>query len=134
MVIIGLALFVVAGAFGVDLASNNRFPTRNIHVFGESLGVSGSAHLYVIGAITGAALVVGIGLLLAGLQRKGSKATQHHREHKMIDSHESELERLRAENSDLRRRLDASERPDHDNIDSGATDREPASGGSTSSL
>jgi hypothetical protein len=109
MVIIGLALFVVAGVFGVDLAAKNRFATRNIHVFGENLGVSGSAHLYVLGAITGAVLIVGFALLLAGLRRKGSKATQHHRERQLITHHETELEQLRRENADLRGRLEALE-------------------------
>jgi hypothetical protein len=121
VIIIGLALFVVAGVFGIDLAAKNRFPTRNLHVFGENLGISGSAHLYVLGAVTGAALVVGLALLFAGLQHKGSRATQHHREHKLIGSHEDELERLRSENADLRSRLDASEQPSYDTTSTDAT-------------
>jgi hypothetical protein len=121
MIIIGFALFVVAGVFGVDLAAKNRFPTRNLHVFGENLGISGSAHLYVLGAVTGAAVVIGLALLFAGLQRKGSRSTQRHREHKLIGSHEGELERLRAENADLRSRLDASDEPSYDTASSATT-------------
>jgi Tfp pilus assembly protein PilO len=110
MVIIGLVLFVAAAVFGVDLTVKNRFATRGLHVFGESLGISGSAHIYVLGAITGAALILGLALLLAGLRHKGSRAVERHQERKVMTSRTSELEALRAENAELRSRLDVLER------------------------
>jgi hypothetical protein len=106
MIIIGLVLFLAAAIFGVDVADKNRFRTRDIQAFGDSLGVSGAAHLYVIGAITGAALVLGLALVLAGLGRKGSKARSRRRERKDLAHQDTEVERLRRQNEEMRLELD----------------------------
>jgi hypothetical protein len=102
MVIIGLVLFLAAAIFGIDVADKNRFGTRDIQAFGDSLGLSGGAHLYILGAITGAALVLGFVLILAGLGRKGSKARSRRRERKALVHQDSEVEGLRRQNEELR--------------------------------
>ena len=111
MVVIGLVLFFAAAVFGLDVADKNRFRTRDIQAFGDSLGVSGAAHLYVIGAITGAALVLGLGLILAGLGRKGAKARARHHERKTTEARESELSELRRQNAELGQELGSRNEP-----------------------
>jgi hypothetical protein len=107
MVIIGLVLFVAAAIFGVDLADKNRFVLpRQIEVFGQNLGVNGSGRLFVIGAIVGAALLLGLVMILAGLRRKGAKASARRQERKGVHAQRGELQRLRIENAEMRTRLD----------------------------
>jgi hypothetical protein len=106
MLIVGVILFLAAAIFGLDVVDKNRFRIRAIRAFGDNLGVSGAAHLYIVGAITGAALVIAIMLILAGLRRKGSKARTRRRERKAADKQEGELSRLRAQNERLAQRND----------------------------
>ena len=111
MVIIGLLLVAVSAIFGIDLVAKNRYKIPSLHVFGENIGLGGSARLYILGAITGAALMLGLVLLLAGLRRKSSKATTRRRERKAAAERQKEVERLQAENDQLRTQLTTSDSP-----------------------
>jgi hypothetical protein len=105
VVIIGFVLLAASAIFGIDLVAKNRYKIPSLHVFGENIGLGGSARLYILGAITGAALMLGLVLLLAGLRRKSSKATARRRERKAATAREREMESLQAENSELRSQL-----------------------------
>jgi hypothetical protein len=101
MILVGVVLFLAAAIFGLDIVDKNRFRIRAIRAFGDNLGVSGAAHLYIVGAITGAALVVALLLILSGLRRKGTKARIRRRERKAAAKQEGELARLRTRNDRL---------------------------------
>jgi hypothetical protein len=102
--VIGLAVFVVAAVFGIDLVDKNRYKIPSLHVFGENIGLGGSGRLYVLGVITGAALMLGLLLFLAGLRRKSSQATARRRQRKEATALEREVESLRAERAGWRER------------------------------
>lgn len=123
MVIVGLLLLLAAGIFGVDLAVKNRFSTRDLYGFGEDLGISGSAHIYVLGAITGAAIIIGVTLVVAGLGRKQGKATERRRVRETATTRTSEVERLRAENTELRSRVDQGAMDQDEPANVGSEDR-----------
>jgi hypothetical protein len=80
MIVIGLLLLVAAVAFGIDLVSKNNVHIANPTVFGERLGVHSAASLFVVGAITGAAVLLGVALLFLGMRRKGARALNRHQE------------------------------------------------------
>jgi hypothetical protein len=80
MVIIGLLLLIIAVAFGIDLVWKNNVHIANPTVFGEKLGLHSAASLFVVGAITGAAVLLGIALLLWGVRRKGASAVSRRHE------------------------------------------------------
>jgi hypothetical protein len=109
VVIIGLLFVAVSAIFGIDLVAKNRYKIPSLHVFGENIGLGGSARLYILGAITGAVLMLGLVLLLAGLRRKSSKATTRRRERKAATAREQEVESLQAENAKLRSQLTPNE-------------------------
>jgi hypothetical protein len=74
MIVIGLLLLIVAVAFGIDFVWKNNVHIANPTVFGERLGIHSAASLFVVGAVTGAAVLLGVALLLWGVRRKGANA------------------------------------------------------------
>jgi hypothetical protein len=80
MIIIGLLLLIVAVAFGIDFVWKNDVHITNPTVFGERLGIHSAASLFVVGAITGAAVLLGVWLLLWGVRRKGANAVSRRHE------------------------------------------------------
>lgn len=82
MIIIGLVLLIVAAVFGLDLIWKNHYTIRSQALFGQTLGIHNAAEFFIIGAIAGAVLLLGIAMMLAGLRRKGAKAKQHRAERK----------------------------------------------------
>ena len=82
MIITGLVLLVVAVVFGLDLIWKNQYTLRSPALFGQTLGIGNAAEFFIIGAIAGAILLLGIAMMLAGLRRKGTKARQHRAERK----------------------------------------------------
>lgn len=80
MIVIGLLVLIIAAAFGIDLIWKNDVHIANPTVFGERLGIHSAASLFVIGAITGAAFLLGVALLLWGVRRKGAHALSRHHE------------------------------------------------------
>jgi hypothetical protein len=106
VVLIGLLLLVAAAVFGIDLVAKNRFAVRNLDLFGSSVGIHSASRLFVLGAITGAVVLLGVVLIVAGLGRKGSRAASRRRERRRTAAAISETETVRAQNVDLRQQLD----------------------------
>jgi hypothetical protein len=98
MIVIALLLIVVAAAFGIDLIWKNNVTITNPTVFGERLGIHSAASLFVVGAITGAAVVLGVALLLWGVRRKGANAVNRHHERRETRRVREDRDRLRSEN------------------------------------
>ena len=105
MIIIGLVLLIVAAVFGLDLIWKNHDTIRSPALFGQTLGIHNAAEFFIIGAIAGAILLLGIAMMLAGLRRKGTKARQHRAERKEARNAGRDCDKAQ-ENDELRRRLD----------------------------
>lgn len=73
MIIIGLVLLIVAAVFGLDLIWKNHYTVRSPALFGQTLGIHNAAEFFIIGAIAGAILLLGIAMMLAGLRRKEAR-------------------------------------------------------------
>ena len=98
-------------------------------MFGQTLGIHNAAEFFILGVITGAVLLVGIAMMLAGMRRKGTKAKQHRAQRKEAsnarhdrdqaqaerDQIQAERDRVREENEKLHRRVD------HDDIPTDAS-------------
>jgi mannitol-specific phosphotransferase system IIBC component len=122
MIILGLLLLVVAAIFGLDLIWKNHFTIRSPALFGQTLGIHNAAGFFILGVITGAVLLLGIAMVLAGMRRKGTKAEQHRAQRKEAsnarhdrDQAQAERDRVQAENEKLHRRVD------HDDIPTDAS-------------
>jgi uncharacterized membrane protein len=105
VIIIGLVLLIVAAVFGLDLIWKNHYPIRIPSLFGQTLGIHNAAELFIIGAISGAVLLLGIAMMLGGLRRKGTKAKQHRAERKEARNAGRDRDKAQEENDKLRRRL-----------------------------
>jgi hypothetical protein len=106
VIIIGLLLLVVTAVFGLDLIWKNHYTIRSPALSGQMLGIHNAAELFVIGAIAGAVLLLGIAMMLAGLRRKGTKAKQHRAERKEARNAGRDRDKAQEENDELRRRRD----------------------------
>ena len=102
MIFLGFILVAAGAVFGLDLLWKNSYRLHTIDVFGQSLGVSSTRWLFLVGVIVGAAIVLGVILLIAGLGRKGAKAVSTHKGHRQNRQERQDLE---ARNEDLRNRL-----------------------------
>ena len=105
MIIIGLLVLIAATVFGLDLIWKNDVTITDPVVFGQTLGIHSAAVLFLVGVITGAAVIVGIALLMAGLRRKGFKAMKHRQQRKLVKGTGVERDKLQAENAELRQEL-----------------------------
>jgi hypothetical protein len=121
MIIIGLVLLIAAAVFGLDLIWKNHYAMRSPALFGQTLGIHNAAEFFILGAITGAVLLLGIALLLAGIRRKGTKARQHRAQRKEAQIAGRERDQAEAENEKLHRRLDENHDDNADAHSSGAT-------------
>jgi hypothetical protein len=106
VIIIGLLLVIAAAVFGLDLMWKNTFRIQNPVVFGQSLGIHSAAVFFLVGAITGAVLILGIALVLLGVRRKGRMAVRHHREGKQASKAQADRSGLESDNAALRHELD----------------------------
>jgi hypothetical protein len=106
VIIIGLVLLAVAAVFGLDLIWKNHYTIRSPALFGQTLGIHNAAEFFIIGAIAGAILLLGIAMMLAGLRRKGAKAKRHRAERKEARNAGRDRDKAQEENDELRRRLD----------------------------
>ncbi len=112
MIILGIILIVAAAVFGADMGFANNFTVPDLTIFGQSLGITNGRAFFVIGVIVGAAIMLGISLLLGGMRRKGAKAVSRHKERKAAKHTEDDRESLRSDNESLRQQLDAEHRAD----------------------
>ncbi|WP_037569852.1 hypothetical protein [Phaeacidiphilus oryzae] len=100
MIILGLLLIAAAAVFGIDLLIENSSarispaPT----IFGQSLGVTSGWVLFVIGALVGAAILLGLAMLVGSARRKTRRAAEHRRQR---DRLEAERDRLADERDAL---------------------------------
>jgi hypothetical protein len=115
MIILGLVLLVAAAAFGVDLIWKNHYTMRSPALFGQTLGVHNAGEFFIIGAITGAAVLLGIAMMLAGLRRKRARAKQHRAERKEARSASRDRDQVQEENEKPHRHLD------HDDAGAGSS-------------
>lgn len=106
MIVIGLVLLVAGAGFGLDLVWKNSYTIKSPHVFGQAFSISHASTLFIAGAITGAAILLGIALLMAGMRRKGTKAKQHRQDRKEAKNAARERDKAQEENENLRQRLD----------------------------
>lgn len=106
MIIIGLVLLIVAAVFGLDLIWKNHYAIRSPALFGQTLGIHNAAEFFIIGAIAGAILLLGIAMMLAGLRRKGAKARRHRADRKEARNADRDRDKAQEENDERRRRLD----------------------------
>ena len=106
MIILGLLLLIVAVVFGLDLIWKNHFAIHTPALFGQTLGIHNAAELFIVGAATGAVLILGIAMILAGIRRKGHQARQHHAQRKDAKNTRRDRDRAQAENERLHQRLD----------------------------
>lgn len=89
MIIVGLILVVAGVVFGIDVAVKNRFPVRDIEVFGSTLGFHHAEQIFVLGVITGAAILLGLALLVAGIVRSRSRNVAVRRQpQEVVDNHQ----------------------------------------------
>jgi hypothetical protein len=105
MIIIGLVLLIAAAGFGLDLVWKNQYTMRSPALFGQTLGIHNAAAFFIIGAITGAVLLLGIALMLAGTRRKGIKARRHRAERKEAKNAGRDRDEAQEENDRLHRQL-----------------------------
>ena len=69
----------------------------------QTLGIHNAAEFFIIGAIAGAILLLGIAMMLAGLRRKGAKARQHRADRKEARNAGRDRDKAQEENDKLRR-------------------------------
>jgi hypothetical protein len=106
VIITGLVLLIVAAVFGLDLIWKNQYTIRSPALFGQTLGIHNAAEFFIIGAIAGAILLLGVAMILTGLRRKSTKARQHRAERKEARNAGRDRDKAQEENDKLRRRLD----------------------------
>jgi hypothetical protein len=106
MILIGLVLLIGSAVFGLDLIWKNHYTIRSPALFGQTLGIHHAAELFIVGAVAGAVLILGIAMMLAGLRRKGAKAKQHRADRKEARNAGRDRDQAPGENDKLRRRLD----------------------------
>jgi hypothetical protein len=105
MIIIGSLLLVATVIFGAEFVFANHHHFTNPTVFGQSLGLSNDASVFIVGVITGTSVLVGLALVGAGMRHKATKAVTHHRERKDAKGTRSERDQLAEQNEELRRKL-----------------------------
>ena len=106
MIIIGLLLLIAAVIFGIDLIFTNHHHFTNPVVFGHSLGLTNDAAVFIVGAITGAAVLLGIALIMSGMRHKAAKAIDHRHERKDAEGDRGERDDLAKKNDRLAKKND----------------------------
>jgi hypothetical protein len=105
MIIIGLLLLIAGLIFGGELVFSNHHRFSDPLVFGQHLGIHGDAGLFVVGVITGAGMLAGLGLIVAGTRRKAARALAHRHEQKEAKGTQRQRDRLVARNEELQAKL-----------------------------
>lgn len=106
MIIVGLILVIAGAAFGIDVAVKNRFTVRDVEAFGSTLGLHHAEQIFILGAITGAVVLLGLGLMIAGISRNRSKHVAHRRQRQDVLEKDQRAAELDAENQRLRQAAD----------------------------
>jgi hypothetical protein len=106
MIILAILILVVAVVFGLDVVWKDAFHIGNVTAFGQNLGIHNANSLFVLGAIVGAAILLGIFLLMAGVRARARGAVANRRQRRSFRETTAERERLHEENSHLRAQLE----------------------------
>ena len=106
MIFIGFVLLAAAAVFGLDLIWKNHYAMRSPALFGQTLGIHNAAVFFVVAAVCGAVLVIGVAVMLAGMRRKGHKAKQHRAERREARRASRDRDKAQQENEKLRQQLD----------------------------
>jgi hypothetical protein len=80
MIIVGVILVAAGAAFGIDVVMKNRFTVSDIEVFGNTLGLHHAEQIFLLGALTGAVILLGLVLLVAGVVRSRTKNIDNRRQ------------------------------------------------------
>lgn len=102
MIIVGLVLVVAGAAFGIDVAMKNRFSVRDVEAFGSSLGLHHAEQIFILGAITGAVILLGLALMIAGISRNSSRTAAHRRQRRDLGETNQQAADTNAENQRMR--------------------------------
>ena len=102
MVIVGLLLLVVGAVFGIDIAMKNRFSVGDVEAFGSTLGLHHADEIFVLGAVTGAVVLLGLALVIAGAGRSRAKSAARRRQRRAVAETNQRAADLEAENQRLR--------------------------------
>jgi hypothetical protein len=107
MIIVGLLLLIAALIFGVELVfGNHHLDAHSPVVFGQSLAVHNEAALFVVGVITGAAILIGLSLIASGFRFRGARAATRYRDNSELVAARDERDALAAENVNLKAELE----------------------------
>lgn len=107
MIVIGLLLLIAALVFGVELIfANHSVHIASPDIFGQSLGIHSAAAVFTAGAMTGAAVLLGLMLVASGIRRQGAKAVKHRRAAKAAARARDQRDELAANNLQLHAELD----------------------------
>jgi hypothetical protein len=107
MIIIGLLLLIAALVFGIELVfANHHLYAHSPVVFGQSLGIHNEAALFIVGAITGAVILLGLSLIASGLRLHGAAAARRIRASKDAAATRDERDALAADNARLKAELE----------------------------
>jgi hypothetical protein len=116
VIIVGLVLVVAGVVFGIDVAVKNRFPVHDLEVFGSTLGFHHAEQIFVLGVITGAVILFGLALLVAGIVRSRSRNVAHRRTHQVAENNQGAAD-LDAGNQRLRPPVEEHSRTSRENVD-----------------
>jgi hypothetical protein len=101
VVVLGLLLVLLSGALALGVVLSNTDPV-SASAFGVTLSNVSVGGLFLVGAVTGVVLMLGLVMLLAGAARKRSRRVATKRQVRNV---RSEKEQLAEENAELRARL-----------------------------
>ncbi len=106
MVVLGLLLLIVAIVFGVDVIFGQSHYIVSPTIFGNSLGIHSDVTLFILGAITGAVILLGLAMLLTGLRHQSARAVSRRRERKAAERTRVERDALAADNEQLKSEIE----------------------------
>jgi hypothetical protein len=117
MIIVGLILIVAGVVFGIDIAVKNRFPVRDVEVFGSTLGFHHAEQIFLLGVITGAVVLLGLVLLIAGIVRNRSRNVGRRRQPREVVENDPRAADLDAHDQSARRAVAEPSRTSGANVD-----------------
>lgn len=110
MVALGLVLLVLSGALGLGVVLSNTDPV-SASAFGVSLSNVTVGGLFLVGAVTGLAFMLGLVLMAAGASRRRAKRVNAKHQVREV---RTEKEQLAQENAELRAQLSGEPYPSED--------------------
>ena len=113
MVALGLIVLVLSGALTLGVVLSNTDPVA-ASAFGVSLSNVTVGGLFLVGAVTGLAFMLGLTLMAAGASRRRAKRAHVRRQVRDV---RTEKEQLAQENAELKARLDGQPYPTEDPVD-----------------